>query len=53
MSIIAKFEVFPEPGPSTPDYKAIYKYISGMLSESELPDLGKLGIRLFTEIDIF
>lgn len=42
MSIIANFEVFPEPGPSTPDYKAIYKYISGMLSESELPDLGKL-----------
>lgn len=42
VSIIANFEVFPEPGPSTPDYKAIYKYISGMLSESELPDLGKL-----------
>lgn len=42
VSIIANFEVFPEPGPSTPDYKAIYKYISGMLSESELPALGKL-----------
>lgn len=43
VSIIANFEEFPPPGPITPDYKAIYRYISGMLSESELPDLGKLG----------
>ncbi|XP_056011576.1 uncharacterized protein LOC125682563 isoform X2 [Ostrea edulis] len=42
VSIIANFEEFPPPGPITPDYKAIYRYISGMLSESELPDLGKL-----------
>ncbi|XP_061188136.1 uncharacterized protein LOC133196236 [Saccostrea echinata] len=42
VSIIANLEEFPQPGPSTPDYKAIYKYISSMLSESELPELGKL-----------
>ncbi|XP_062594639.1 uncharacterized protein LOC134256062 [Saccostrea cucullata] len=42
VSIIANLEEFPQPGPCTPDYKAIYKYISCMLSESELPELGKL-----------
>nr|XP_022320741.1 uncharacterized protein LOC111122981 [Crassostrea virginica]XP_022320743.1 uncharacterized protein LOC111122981 [Crassostrea virginica] len=42
VSIIANFEEFPEPGPTTPNYKAIYKYLSGMLAEGELPDLGSL-----------
>lgn len=52
MFIIVNFEVFLEFGFSILDYKVIYKYIFGMLFESEFFDFGKLGIRCFIEIDI-